>query len=103
MTIIRGFLLLVVLVTWNASLASAQNIRCDASQFDALTNMWKLEPDQNTREVSAAELVAERKIMRRVEEMFKSTFVPTGDPQWHHCALRCSNCQSPRWCHHHHQ
>ena len=78
MTIIRGFLLLVVLVTWNASLASAQNIPCDASQFDALTNMWKLEPDQNTREVSAAELVAERKIMRRVEEMFKSTFVPTG-------------------------
>ena len=78
MTIIRGFLLLVVLVTWNASLASAQNIPCDASQFDALTNMWKLEPDQNTREVSAAELAAERKVMRRVEEMFRSAFVPNG-------------------------
>lgn len=78
MTIIRGFLLLVVLVTWNASLASAQNTPCDASQFDALTNMWKLEPDQNTREVSAAELAAERKVMRRVEEMFKSAFVPNG-------------------------
>ena len=78
MTITRGFLLLVVLVIWNAALASAQNTPCDASQFDALTNMWKLEPDQNTREVSAAELAAERKVMRRVEEMFKSAFVPNG-------------------------
>jgi hypothetical protein len=78
MNIIRGVLLLVVLVTWNASLASAQDTRCDASQFDTLTNFWKLEPDQNTREISAAELVAERKVMRRVEEMFRSTFVPNG-------------------------
>ncbi len=78
MTIIRGCLLLVVLLTWNASLASAQTTQCDASQFDALTNMWKLEPDQNTREVSAAELAAERNVMRRVVQMFKSAFVPTG-------------------------
>ena len=78
MTIIRCVLLLVVLVTWNASLASAQNTRCDASQFDALTNMWKLEPDQNTRQVPAGELAAERKVMQRVVEMFKSAFVPTG-------------------------
>ena len=46
MTIIRCVPLLVVLVTSNASLASAQNTQCDASQFDALTNMWKLEPDR---------------------------------------------------------
>ena len=61
-----------------ASLAPAQSASCDASQFDALTNMWKLEPDQNTREITAAELVAERKVMRRVAEMFKTAFVPTG-------------------------
>ena len=78
MTIIRGFLLPVVLLTWNASLATAQNTRCDASQFDALTDMWKLEPDQNTRAVSAAELAAERNVMLRVVQMFKSAFVPTG-------------------------
>ena len=78
MTIIRRVLLLVVLVAWNASLASAQNTQCDASQFDALTNMWKLEPDQNTREIPAGELAAERKVMQRVVEMFKSAFVPTG-------------------------
>lgn len=78
MTIIRGVLLLVVLVPWNASLAAAQNTPCDASQFDALTDMWKLEPDQNTREVSAAELAAERKVMQPVVQMFKSAFVPTG-------------------------
>ena len=78
MTIIRYVLLLVVLVTWNTSLASAQNTQCDASQFDALTNMWKLEPDQNTRQISAGDLAAERKVMQRVVEMFKSAFVPTG-------------------------
>jgi len=78
MTIIRCALFLVALVTWNASLASAQNSPCDASQFDALTNMWKLEPDQNTRQVPAGELAAERKVMARVVEMFKSAFVPTG-------------------------
>lgn len=78
MNIIRCVLLLVALVAWNAPLASAQNTRCDASQFDALTNMWTLEPDQNTSQVPASELAAERKVMRRVVEMFKSTFVPTG-------------------------
>lgn len=78
MTIIRGVLLLVVLAPWNASLASAQGTPCDASQFDALTSMWKLEPDQNTREISAGELAAERKIMQRVVQMFRSAFVPTG-------------------------
>ena len=78
MTISRCVLLLVVLVAWNVSPASAQNTQCDASQFDALTNMWKLEPDQNTRQVPAGELPAERKVMQRVVEMFKSAFVPTG-------------------------
>ncbi len=77
MTIIR-WLLLVALVTCNVSLASAQNTPCDASQFDALTNVWKLEPDQNTREIPAGELAAERKVMQRVVEMFKSAFVPNG-------------------------
>ena len=78
MTIIRCVLLLVALVAWNATAASAQNTSCDASRFDALTNMWKLEPDQNTREIPAGELAAERKVMQRVVEMFKSAFVPTG-------------------------
>lgn len=78
MTIIRRVLFLVALVTSNASLASAQNTPCDASQFNALTNMWKLEPDQNTRDIPAGELAAERKVMQRVVEMFKSAFVPNG-------------------------
>jgi len=78
MTTIRRVLLLLALVGCNASLASAQNTYCDASQFDALTNMWKLEPDQNTSQVPAGELPAERRVMQRVVEMFKSTFVPTG-------------------------
>ena len=78
MTIIRCVLLLVALIAWNASPASAQTTPCDPSQFDALTNMWKLEPDQNTREIPAGELAAERKVMQRVVEMFKSAFVPTG-------------------------
>ena len=78
MTIIRRVLLLVVLLTSNASRAPAQNTPCDVSQFDTLTNMWKLEPDQNTREVSVAELAAERRVMRPVVQMFKSTFVPNG-------------------------
>lgn len=78
MTIIRCVLLLVALVTWNATLASAQSTQCDASQFDALTNMWKMVPDQNTRQIPAGELAAERKVMQRVVEMFKSAFVPTG-------------------------
>ena len=78
MTILRCVLLLVVLATWNASAASAQNTQCDPSQFDSLTNMWKLEPDQNTSEVTAGDLAAERKVMRRVVEMFKTAFVPNG-------------------------
>lgn len=40
--------------------------------------MWRLEPDQNTRQVTAGELVAERTVMRRVADMFRSAFVPTG-------------------------
>jgi hypothetical protein len=78
MTILRRVLLLAVLVTCQASPASAQNTPCDASRFDALTNMWKLEPDQNTREIPAGDLAAERRLMQRVVEMFKSTFVPNG-------------------------
>lgn len=81
MTIIRCVLLLTAVVAWNtsaASTASAQNTPCDPSQFDTLTNMWKLEPDQNTSQISAGDLAAERKVMTRVVEMFKSTFVPTG-------------------------
>jgi hypothetical protein len=80
MTIIRSVLPLFVLVAWNASPASAQTQRkyCDASQFNALTNMWKVQADENTSQVPAGELPAERKIMRRVLEMFQTAFVPTG-------------------------
>jgi hypothetical protein len=78
MPIIRRVLLLLVLVAWNASPATAQRNYCDASQFNGLTNMWKLEPDQNTGEIPPGELAAERKVMHRVVEMFKSAFVPTG-------------------------
>ena len=74
----RYFLLSLALLTWTASPGAAQNATCDSSQFDALTNMWKLEPDQNTREVTPGELAAERKVMQRVADMFKSAFVPTG-------------------------
>ena len=78
MTRIRCALLLIGLVTWHGSRASAQNAPCDASQFDGLTNVWKLVPDQNTRQIPAGELAAERKVMQRVVEMFTSAFVPTG-------------------------
>jgi hypothetical protein len=78
MMFIRSLVLLLTLATWNASPASAQNTPCDASPFNALTNVWKLEPDQNTREIPAGELAAERKVMQRVVEMFTSAFVPTG-------------------------
>jgi hypothetical protein len=74
----RYVLLSLVLLTWTASLGAAQTPTCDSSQFDTLTNMWKFEPDQNTREVTPTELAAERKIMQRVVDMFKSAFVPTG-------------------------
>ena len=78
MTHIRCGLFLVALVTWDASPALAQRVYCDASRFDSTTNMWKLEPDQNTSQVPAGDLPAERKVMQRVAEMFKSSFVPTG-------------------------
>jgi hypothetical protein len=78
MTIIRCVLLVVALLGCNAPLASAQSAPCDESQFATLTNMWKLEPDQNTSQIPAGELAAERKVMHRVTEMFKSSFVPTG-------------------------
>ncbi len=79
MSIMRCVLLLIVLDLWYVSQASAQNTPCDAStRFDAVTNMWKLEPDQNISQLPAAERAAERSIMRRVVEMFTSTFVPTG-------------------------
>src|SRR6187455_3324225 len=76
--ITRYFLLSFALLTWTAWPSAAQNIPCDTSQFDKLTNMWKFEPDQNTRDVTPTELAAERKIMQRVADMFKSAFVPTG-------------------------
>ena len=76
--ITRYVLLSFVLLTWTASPVAAQNTTCDSSQFDKLTNMWKFEPDQNTRDVTPTELAAERKIMQRVADMFKSAFVPTG-------------------------
>jgi hypothetical protein len=78
MTITRCLPLIVALAAGNGSPASAQSTPCDASQFDALTNMWKLEPDQNTSQVPAGELAAQRRVMQRVVEMFRSTFVPTG-------------------------
>ena len=78
MTITRCVLLLVALITWNTPPASAQRNYCDASRFNAVTNMWKVQPDENTSQVPASELPAERKIMRRVLEMFQSAFAPTG-------------------------
>ena len=78
MTIIRCLLLFLASLTWIASPAAAQRTYCDSSQFNSLTNIWKLQPDENTSEVTAAELAAERKIMGRTLDMFKSAFVPTG-------------------------
>ncbi len=77
MTITRCLLLFLAPLAWIASPA-AQNTYCDSSQFNALTNIWKPQPDQNTGELTAVELAAERKIMARVLDMFKSSFVPTG-------------------------
>ena len=54
--ITRCVLLSLVLLTGTASLGAAQTTTCDSSQFDKLTNMWKFEPDQNTREVTPPEL-----------------------------------------------
>lgn len=78
MKIIRVVLFAIPLVASVPSPASAQRNYCDASRFDSMTNLWKLEPDQNTREIPAGDLAVERKLMQRVAEMFKSTFVPTG-------------------------
>ena len=77
MNITRCLLLSLAPLVWIASPA-AQNTYCDSSQFNSLTNIWKPQPDQNTGQVTAVELAAERKIMVRVLDMFKSAFVPTG-------------------------
>ena len=77
MTITRCLLLALAPLAWIA-LPAAQNTYCDSSQFNSLTNIWKPQPDQNTGQVTAVELAAERKIMVRVLDMFKSAFVPTG-------------------------
>lgn len=77
MTITRCLLLSLAPLAWIATPA-AQNTTCDSSQFNSLTNVWKPQPDQNTGQVTAVELAAERKIMVRVLEMFKSAFVPIG-------------------------
>jgi hypothetical protein len=71
-------LLSLALLAVSASPAAAQNPSCDSAQFNSLTNMWKPVPDQNTGDLSATELAAERKIMGRVLEMFKSAYVPNG-------------------------
>jgi hypothetical protein len=78
MPMTRYFVLSLVLLTWTASLGAAQTTTCDSSQFDAMTNVWKLNADENTGEVTPGELAAERKVMQRVADMFKSAFVPTG-------------------------
>jgi hypothetical protein len=78
MTITRCLLLSLALLASTALPAAAQNTYCDSAQFNSLTNMWKPQPDQNTGQVTAVELAAERKIMGRVLEMFKSAFVPNG-------------------------
>jgi hypothetical protein len=77
MIITRCLLLSLASVAWVA-LPAPQNTYCDSSQFNSLTNIWKAQPDENTGEVGAVELAAERKIMARVLDMFRSTFVPTG-------------------------
>ena len=77
MTFIRCLLISLAPLAWIASPA-AQNTYCDSAQFNSLTNIWKPQPDQNTGQVTAVELAAERKIMGRVLDMFKSAFVPTG-------------------------
>jgi hypothetical protein len=83
MHITRCLLLPLGLLVLTALPATAQNRYCDSVQFNSLTNMWKLLPDQNTGEVTAVELAAERKIMGRVLEMFKSAYVPNGAIGYH--------------------
>jgi hypothetical protein len=78
MTIItRCLLLSLAPLAWIATPA-AQRTYCDSAQFNSLTNIWKPQPDQNTSQVTAVELAAERKLMVRVLDMFKSAFVPVG-------------------------
>lgn len=77
MTITRCLLLSLAPLVWIA-LPAAQKTYCDSSQFNSLSNIWKPQPDQNTGQVTAVELAAERKIMGRVLDMFKSAFVPIG-------------------------
>ena len=76
MIIAHLVLLSLAPLAWIA-LPAAQNT-CDSAQFNSLTNIWKPQPDQNTGKITAVELAAERKIMGRVLEMFKSAFVPNG-------------------------
>jgi hypothetical protein len=76
-------MLALALLPSTALPAAAQNTYCDSAQFNSLTNMWKPQPDQNTGQISAAELATERKIMGRVLEMFKSVFVPNGGIGYH--------------------
>jgi hypothetical protein len=78
MTLTRCLLLSLASLTLLATPAAAQRTYCDSSQFNSLTNIWKPIADQNTRDVPAVELAAERKLMARALEMFKSAFVPSG-------------------------
>ena len=83
MPITRCLLITLGLLASTPLSAAAQNTYCDSAQFNSLTNVWKPQPDQNTGEVTAVELAAERKIMGRVLEMFKSAFVPNGGIGYH--------------------
>ena len=83
MPIARCLLLSLGLLASTALPAAAQNRYCDSVQFNSLTNMWKPQPDQNTGEITASELAAERKILGRVLEMFKSAYVPNGAIGYH--------------------
>lgn len=78
MNITRCLILSLASLIWIASPAAAQRVYCDSAQFNSLTNIWKPQPDGNTREITPVELAAERKIMGRALEMFKSAFVPNG-------------------------
>jgi hypothetical protein len=83
MPITRSLLISLGLLASTPLSGAAQNTYCDSAQFNSLTNVWKPQPDQNTGEVTAVELAAERKIMGRVLEMFKSAFVPNGGIGYH--------------------
>lgn len=83
MPITRSLLISLGLLASTPLSGAAQNTYCDSAQFNSLTNVWKPQPDQNTGEVTAVELAAERKIMGRVLQMFKSAFVPNGGIGYH--------------------